>query len=169
MKLLCRAGLTSKVKSMKKVFHVIGWQEVVRFPDWKGVRMKAKADTGAQSSAIHAEEYEVIRHPSSADKVINEEIKMKLKVGTKANPKFVWVKAPIVDYRNVKNSGGRIEERPFIEARIEIANYVLPIILSVTNREKMKFPVLLGRAFIGGKFLVDSAAVHLLRKTEKSV
>lgn len=126
--------------------------------------MKAKADTGAKSSAIHAEEYEIIRHPSTPERLINEELRMKLKAGTSTNPKFVWVKAPIVDYRNVKNSGGKIEERPFIETQIEIAGRSYPIVLSVTNRELMKFPVLLGRNFMAGKFLVDSAAGHLLKE-----
>ncbi len=142
---------------------VIGWQEEVRFSNWKSVKMKAKVDTGAKTSAIHAEEYEVIRHPSTSSKIINEELRIKLRVGRKSNPKFVWVKAPVVDYRNVKNSGGKIEERPFIETKIEISGFEFPIVLSVTNREKMKFPVLLGRSFLASKFLVDSGAKHLLR------
>jgi hypothetical protein len=146
-----------------KVLPVIGWQEVVHFPEWKHIDMKAKVDTGAKSAAIHAEEYEVIRLPSTPFRPVNEELKIKLKVGSKARPKFVWVKAPIVDYRNVKNSGGKIEERPFIETKIEISGFTFPIVLSVTNREKMRFPVLLGRTFLAGKFLVDSGAVHLLR------
>ena len=115
--------------------HVVGWQEFVCFPHWNHIHMKAKVDTGARSSAIHAEEYEVLRYPSTKDRPINEHIHMKLKVGTKAKPKFVWVKAPIVDYRNVKNSGGKIEERPFIETEIEIGGVQHPIILSVTNRD----------------------------------
>lgn len=146
-----------------KNYAVIGWQEGVQFPQWKNIRMTAKADTGAKSSAIHAEEYEVIRHPSTADRLINEELRMKLKVGTRTRPKFIWVKALIVDYRNVKNSGGKIEERPFIETTILVEGQTHPIILSVTNREKMKFPVLLGRNFLAGKFLINPAAVHLLR------
>lgn len=125
----------------------------------------AKADTGAKSSAIHAEEYEVIRHPSTSERIINEELRMKIKVGSRTKPKFVWVKAMIVDYRNVKNSGGKIEERPFIETQIQVEGGMYPIVLSVTNREKMKFPVLLGRNFLAGKFLVNPAAIHLLRNS----
>ena len=156
--------LVGKVSSMKsRSLPIIGWQEKVSFPDWKNIKMNAKADTGARSSAIHAEEYDVIRHPSTPERIINEEIRMKLKIGRSSTPKYVWVRAPIVDYRNVKNSGGKIEERPFIQTHIEIAGVKSPIVLSVTNREKMKFPVLLGRAFMAGKFLVDSAASHLLK------
>lgn len=142
----------------------IGWQEKVAFPDWKNIKMKAKVDTGAKTSAIHAEEYEIIRLESTEERPVNEEIKMKLKLGSSTKPKFVWVVAPIVDYRNVKNSGGKIEERPFIQTQIQISGFKLPIILSVTNREKMKFPVLLGRSFLAGKFLVDSSAKHLLQE-----
>jgi hypothetical protein len=148
------------------LYPVIGWQEAVEFPDWKNVRMTAKADTGAKSSAIHAEEYEVIRHPSTHERIVNEELRMKIKVGSRLRPRYVWVKAAIVDYRNVKNSGGKIEERPFIQTHIRIDAGIYPIILSVTNREKMKCPVLLGRNFMAGKFLVDPAAMHLLKSAE---
>lgn len=144
--------------------HVVGWQELVCFPLWHHIHMQAKVDTGARSSAIHAEEYEVLRLPSTKERPVNEHIHMKLRVGSKSKPKFVWVKAPIVDYRNVKNSGGKIEERPFIETEIEIGGVQHSIILSVTNREKMKFPVLLGRAFLSKKFLVDSHSRNLLSK-----
>lgn len=143
---------------------LVGWQETVCFKDWKGLRMKAKIDTGAASSAIHAESYEVVRLPSSAEHPINEKIRMKVIGGTDANPKAIEVEAHIVDYRNVKNSGGKIEERPFIETTIVIGGYEHQIILSVTNREKMKFPVLLGRAFLSRKFIVDPAEKNLMKK-----
>lgn len=151
---------------MHRHLPIVGWQEIVRFPHWKSVKMKAKVDTGARSAALHAEEYEVVRLAGTKDRPLNEELKMRLRVGSESNPKFVWVQAPIVDYRNVKNSGGKIEERPFIETEIEIGGCHFPIILSVTNREKMKFPVLLGRAFLAGKFLVDSGSAKLLKKAK---
>ncbi len=124
--------------------------------------MRAKVDTGAKSAAIHAEEYEVIRLPSAPHRIINEVLKMKLKVGPTTKPKHVWVEAPIVDWRNVKNSGGKIEERPFIRTEIEIGGATHEIILSVTNREKMKFPILLGRSFLAHRFLVDPGRAKLL-------
>ncbi len=144
---------------------IVGWQEVVSFPEWKGVKMKAKIDTGAKSAAIHAESYEIVRLPSTSERPVNEELKIKLKAGTKPPFKTLVVRAPVVDYRNVKNSGGKIEERPFIMTFIEIAGYRYRIILSVTNREKMKFPVLLGRDFLAGKFLVDSGSTHVLKRS----
>lgn len=142
---------------------LIGWQEVVLFPDFKNLKLKAKIDTGAASSAIHAEEYEIIRLPGTAERPLNEEIKMKLIGGTSTNPKIVWGSAPIVDYRNVKNSGGKIEERPFVETTIRIGLQEFKIVLSVTNREKMKFPVLLGRTFVARKFIIDPSGTKLLK------
>lgn len=143
---------------------IVGWQEYVFFPDWGDIRMRAKVDSGARSSAIHAEEYEIKQLPGSQDKPLNEEMRMKLKVGTKSNPRFVWVTAPVVDYRSVKNSGGKIEERPFIETSVLLGGVPHKIVLSVTNREKMRFPVLLGRTFLSGKFLVDTAGRYLMRQ-----
>lgn len=132
---------------------VAKWRELVRFPDWNNMRMRAKLDTGARSSAIHAEKYEIKRLQSSATRIINEEIEMEIRLGSK----IVTVTAPILEYRNVKNSGGKIEERPFIETTIEVAGIQCPIVLSVTNRKSMRFPLLLGRTFLGGRFLVDSS------------
>jgi hypothetical protein len=143
---------------------LVGWQETVSFPDWKSLRMKAKIDTGAASSAIHAESYEIVRLPSTAEHPVNEKIQMKVIGGTSASPKTMTVEARIVDYRNVKNSGGKIEERPFIETDIMIGGHCHKIILSVTNREKMKFPVLLGRAFLSHKFVVDPSGKYLMKK-----
>lgn len=143
---------------------LIGWQETVSFPNWKNLRMKAKIDTGAASSAIHAESYQVVQLPGTHDRPLNEKIQMKVVGGTSANPKTMTVEAPIVDWRNVKNSGGKIEERPFIETEIQIGGYIHKIIFSVTNREKMKFPILLGRAFLSSKFIVDPGKKDLMKK-----
>lgn len=126
--------------------------------------MKAKIDTGAATSAIHAESYEIIRLPSTPERPVHERIRMKVVGGTSLQPKEMSVEAVIVDYRNVKNSGGKIEERPFIETTLVIAGLEYPVILSVTNREKMKFPVLLGRAFLSRKFIVDPAEKNLTKK-----
>lgn len=130
---------------------IVSWREIVKFSDWGNARMRAKLDTGARSSVIHAEKYEIRRLQSSSHRPINEEIIMTIKAGVK----FLEVTAPIVEYRNVKNSGGKIEERPFIETTILIGGRQLPIIMSVTNRSTMRFPVLIGRSFLAGKFLVD--------------
>ncbi len=130
------------------------WKELVSFPEWKGVRLRAKLDTGAKSSAIHAEEFEVVRHPSTISRPVNEVLHFKIKVATR----YQWVSAPILEYKNVKNSGGKIEERPFIEAQIQVMGRRERIVMSVTNREKMRFPILLGRSFLAGKFLVDSSS-----------
>jgi hypothetical protein len=148
-------------------FEVIGWQETVQFPDWGGAKMRAKVDTGARSSAIHAEDFEIVRRPSTPERPLNEVMIMTLKVGPRAKPKFIQAEAPVVDYRSVKNSGGKIEERPFIQTQIELNGVQHPIVLSVTNRDKMKFPILLGRAFLAGKYLVDSSARNLLKKKAK--
>lgn len=147
--------------------YIVGWQEIVRFPEFQNAKMRAKIDTGAASSAIHAEEYEEVRLKGTKDRPLNIHLRMKLKVGVQSE-KFIWAQAPIVDYRSVKNSGGKIEERPFVETVIDLGDQHFKIILSVTNREKMKFPVLLGRSFLSGKFLVDSSSKKLMEPSKRA-
>lgn len=69
--------------------------------------------------------------------------------------------------RNVKSSNGITEERFSITTEITIFEQVYPIELTLTEREEMKHPVLLGRKFLSKKFLVDTSKKNLSLKGKK--
>ena len=126
---------------------VIGWREWVGLPGLGIAWVKAKVDTGARSSTLHAWDVEVdpaagavqfAVHPFQGD-----------------DDTTVLVAAPLVDVRDVRSSNGEVERRPLIAIGAVIAGVEVPIELSLTNRDEMGFRMLLGRTAVRRRFLVD--------------
>ena len=127
--------------------------------DAAGTGIKAKVDTGARSSALHTAEYEIyetaagdqrvrfVLHPIKGSQVVRE------------------CDAPVTGIREVKDSGGHAEQRPFITTTATIGLFSWPIDISLTNREGMRFRMLLGRAALKGYFVVDPDFSYLMSKS----
>ena len=135
---------------------IIGWREWVSLPDLAISHIKAKVDTGAKTSALHAFYVEPFErdgrpwvrfgvHPLQASlcDAINCE-------------------APIKDIRRVTDSGGHAEMRPVIETALLVQGEVRVIELTLTDRESMMFRMLLGRSALKRRFVVDSGRSFLL-------
>ena len=134
----------------------IGWREWVTLPDLGISHIKAKVDTGARTSALHAFYLESFErdgkpwvrfgvHPlqASLGNVINCE-------------------APVKDVRRVTDSGGHAEMRPVIETALLVQGEVRVIELTLTDRESMRFRMLLGCSALKRRFVVDSGKSFLL-------
>lgn len=118
--------------------------------------IKAKVDTGARSSALHTHDYEVFQRDGA------DHVRFHLHpLRTSDSPELECV-APVSDYREVKDSGGHPERRPFIRTRAKIGDIEWDIDLSLTNREGMKFRMLLGRAALAENFIVHPSQSYLL-------
>lgn len=126
---------------------VIGWREWVSLPGIGVGWVKAKVDTGARSSSLHAWDVEVDEaegvvqfavHPLQADDELT-----------------IQVATRLVDLRDVRSSNGDVERRPVIAVDALVAGVDVPIELSLTNRDEMGFRMLLGRTAVRRRFLVD--------------
>jgi hypothetical protein len=126
---------------------IVGWREWVALGDLGVPWVKAKVDTGARSSSLHAWDVRVdhdageVRfalHPFQHDDVLT-----------------VPVRAPLVGVRDVRSSNGEVERRPAISTTALIAGVAVPIELTLTNRDEMGFRMLLGRTALKRRFLVD--------------
>jgi hypothetical protein len=132
-----------------KSYFVVGWREWVIFPDYLNARVKAKVDTGARTSAIHAEEIKLI---GSGDAT---------RVGFVILPNqgddatIVPCEAPLLERRRITDSGGHDEERFVVIANLQLGAHLWPIELSLTNRDSMGFRMLLGRTALKKRFLVQ--------------
>ncbi|MGE0626446.1 MAG: ATP-dependent zinc protease [Hyphomicrobiaceae bacterium] len=136
----------------------IGWREWVTFPKFDETRIKAKIDTGARTSAIHAWNIEIItrrRQPF---------VSFLLHPHQRNNEVSVACVAPLVGERTVRNSGGQAETRLFIRTTISIGGQSWPIELSLTRRDEMGFRMLLGRTALCGRYVVDPSRSFMLGK-----
>ena len=140
----------------------IGWREWLSLPDLGVPGIKAKVDTGARTSSLHAYfvepyhegEIEMVRfgvHPLPG----REDIEL-------------ICRSPITEIRPVTDSGGHKEERFVIETNIQLGSHLRKIELTLTNRDTMKFRMLLGRRALQELgLLVDSDRSYLIGKSLK--
>lgn len=137
----------------------IGWREWLSLPKLRVPGIKAKIDTGARSSALHTHDYEIF------EKNGREYVRFHLHPLRRIDEILLTCEAPVSDYREVKDSGGHAERRPFVRTRARLGNVEWDVDLSLTNREGMKFRMLLGREALAERFLVNPSSSYLLGKS----
>jgi hypothetical protein len=136
---------------------LVGWREWIQLPDLLGGGwIKAKVDTGARTSAIHAwdvrsEEREGVAwvrfhlHPRQHD-----------------DAHIVEAAAPLLEQREVRSSNGEVELRPVIETTLTLGGERFPVELTLTKRDQMGFRMLLGRSGLARRALVDPGTSYRL-------
>lgn len=134
---------------------VLGWREWIALPHLGIERIKAKVDTGARTSALHA--FSLAPFEKNGQKRIRFDIHP-LQHNTE---KVISCEAEIVDHRWVTDSGGHSEKRYVIQTPIVIAGHSWPIEITLTERDTMLFRMLLARNAIRQRFMVDPARSFL--------
>ncbi len=149
-----------KIKKLKKRI-LIGWREWVKFPELGIEKIKAKIDTGARTSALHAFNIETFKTIRGKNRV-----RFQIHPIQRNNNYILHCEADVLDQRYVKNSGGNIEHRYIITTTLHMDNESWPIELTLTNRDPMGFRLLLGRTAINKKFLVDPNKSFIIGKNK---
>ncbi|HSX20975.1 MAG TPA: RimK/LysX family protein [Gammaproteobacteria bacterium] len=134
----------------KLVKQIIGWREWVAFPDLGIEKIKAKIDTGARSSALHA--YDIQVYKTKTGKVRAKFFVHPLQKNSKCS---IPCHADVIDQRYVKSSSGQKELRTTILTNLLLGAQTWPIEITLTNRDSMGFRLLIGRTALRRKFLVD--------------
>ncbi len=134
----------------RAVLPLFGWRERVALPRLGIDRIKAKLDTGARSSALHVESVAPFLRGGG------QWLRFEVLAGRRSRRVFAC-EAPALGRRPVRDSGGHVSERWFVETEVVLGSLTLAIELSLTDRCGMLFPMLLGRTALAGRMLVDPA------------
>jgi hypothetical protein len=135
----------------------LGWREWVALPELGIASIKAKVDTGARTSALHAFNVERFRrHNKDAVRFLIHPLQQRKDI-------IIECVASLIDERMVTDSGGHREARLVILTPVVVGTEQFPIEVTLTARESMRFRMLLGRTALRKKFLVDPNRSYLAK------
>ena len=139
-----------------------GWREWVSLPELGISAIKAKVDTGARTSALHA--FEVSPFTDGG----RERVEFRMHPVQKDTGTVVTCTADVLDKRVVTDSGGHREERFVIRTELQIGRHHWPIEMTLTARDDMLFRMLIGRTAMKGRAQVNPARSYVIGKKKKS-
>ena len=133
----------------------LGWREWVALPEWGVPAIKAKIDTGARTSALHAFDIETFEHDGQ------HRVRFAIHPWQDSASDVVVVEAALVERRQVRTSSGAARVRPVVHTMVELAGLAVPIEVTLTRRDAMGFRMLIGRQALRRRFVVDPARSYL--------
>jgi hypothetical protein len=139
--------------STHRALLTFGWREWLSLPVLGIGAITAKIDSGARSSALHVDTFE-LEHRDGV-----EWVRFSIHPG---GDRELCCEAVVIDRRPVTDSGGHRTERVFIRTELRAGPLLYPIEINLTSRRNMLFPMLLGRTAMAGRVLIDPAASFLL-------
>lgn len=144
-------------------YTLAGWREWVSLPQNDVEWVKAKLDTGARSSAIHA--FDLERFSNAGD----DWARFRIYPWQKSDADSVLVELPIVDIRTVRSSNGQSEDRYVVDMDVRLHDHTLTAEMTLSRRDELGFRMLIGREFLRKGFVVDSSRSYLGGRPPRSV
>ena len=141
---------------------MLGWREWVGLPALNIAHIKAKIDTGARSSALHA--YTIDPYRKGGQRWVMFAIHPL----QKQTDVSIECHAPIKDRRLVTDSGGHKQRRYVIETQLALGPSIITAEMTLTNRDSMLFRMLIGRTTMNHSFIIDPSASYLQGKPYSS-
>ncbi len=146
------------VKVVKKALHKkrtskidIGWREWISLTEFNDFYLKAKIDTGARMSALHATHIKEYNNDGS------KYVRFRLY----QSDAYKMIKKPIIGYKTIKNSFGKKQLRPLINMSIRIGDNTIDTVITLTRRSRMAYPVLIGRSSLANNYRINPKKSYL--------
>jgi hypothetical protein len=130
----------------KRPYITVGWSELVALPDWGVHSLRAKIDTGARSTALHVDDLD-IRNGLAIFRIHHGQ----------------EIRSPVVRIAHVRSSNGQADERIFVKTSLRLGSYQRQVELSLVDRGDMRFPMLVVRTALAGRYLVDPGKRRLTK------
>lgn len=137
---------------------VVGWREWLMLPEFGISRIKAKIDTGARTSALHAFHIDYYTEHGQP------KVHFKIHPSQYSIEQVASCVADVIDIRWVTDSGGHKEQRFVVKTQLQVGHHSWPIEITLTNREDMRFRMLLGRTAMQKRIVVNPAVSFKLGK-----
>ena len=142
---------------------VAGWREWVRLPGLGVGPVKAKLDTGARTSALHAFDLHEFERDGETW------VRFSIHPWQKTDQDARTVELPVHDRRTVRSSTGHVQQRYVVRMRLELLGNTTTAEVTLTRRDAMGFRLLVGREALRQGFLVDSGRSYLGGRPPKQV
>ncbi|MCU1575438.1 MAG: hypothetical protein JWP70_142 [Leifsonia sp.] len=134
---------------------IVGWREWVSLPGIGVPWIKAKLDTGARSSALHAFDIEELAGKDG------DRVRFRVRPWQKSEEDVVVVECPVHDRRTVRSSSGHTEERIVVLLDVELFGRTVTAETTLSNRDQMGFRMLIGREALRQGFIVNPSESFL--------
>lgn len=142
---------------------VLGWREWISLDDWDVAHLKAKVDTGARTSSLHAFDLEWF------DRDGRPWVRFEIHPWQRSTADAVVADAPVVSTRDIRSSSGVVDHRPVVRTTVTLAGIAVDAEITLTRRDEMGFRMLIGREATRGRFLVDPGSSYLGGRPPKDV
>ena len=142
---------------------MLGWREWAALPELNISQIKAKVDTGARSSALHAFAIDPYKKGKQAW------VMFALHPIQKETDTVIECHAAVKDRRIVSDSGGHKQRRYVIETPLILGAHTINAEITLTNRDSMLFRMLIGRTAMTDRFLINAQASYIQGKPLVSV
>lgn len=142
---------------------IAGWREWVGLPGAGIPWIKAKLDTGARTSTIHAFDVRVTGEGAE------ERVRFRIRPWQESDEDEVEIECPVHDRRSVRSSSGHAQERIVVIMDVQIHGVVVPTEMTLSNRDAMGFRMLIGRQTLRQGFVVDARRSFLGGRAPKEV
>lgn len=123
--------------------------------EWEVSHLKAKVDTGARTSSLHAFDLEWFQQGDSPW------VRFEIHPWQRSTSDAIVAEAPVVSTRDIKSSSGEIDHRPVVRTSLAIGGCTIDAEITLTRRDEMGFRMLVGREAIRNRFLVDPGVSYL--------